>query len=532
MRRREDTRAFPLTAEGIDDCAEHLEEVLADLGLERKNLVRIRLSVEESMVRLRERFGERDRVVVTVNAGVVGSHIRLVHNGVPYNPLGSSGSEMDEFGSALFSAVGIRPQYTYAGNRNVMRFPLPHTGLNDTTSLLMGLGIGVIVGVVGGLVLSATSRQAIILAVFNPLFNTWIRALNALAAPVVFLMTITTMLDMRKVDERGGSWWQMTVLYFGISFAVAAVTVLVSHASLRLSVVHEEVGVQRFSDLLDGVTRFIPEHILEPFVTSNTPQLLFLAAVLANALIALDSQTSELQRVVRQCNVVASLVTKWVSGFVPFVSATFLALEIWNGRVELLLTLWKPLLLASALCSLCLAAGVVLTCIRYEIKPKELARKLWPAFRHTAQTGSLDASYGVAEYSCVHDLGIDKTFTDVALPQGLVLFMPASIMGTLAVTVFSAREYGVDATFTWYLTAIVLDVLLFVATPPVPGANLLAYIALYQVLGIPADAFLDAMIFDIVFGLLATAANQTLLQLEMMHQADRIGLIDRLQLRK
>ena len=104
--------------------------------------------------------------------------------------------------------------------------------------------------------------------------------------------------------------------------------------------------------------------------------------------------------------------------------------------------------------------------------------------------------------------------------------MPASIIGTLAFTVFNANGFGVNISLWWCVLAAALDVLLFVATPPVPGANLLAFITLFQMLGISKDALLDAMIFDIVFGLFANGANQAFLQIEMVLQANRLGLVD------
>ena len=64
------------------------------------------------------------------------------------------------------------------------------------------------------------------------------------------------------------------------------------------------------------------------------------------------------------------------------------------------------------------------------------------------------------------------------------------------------------------------------ASPPVPGANLLAYAAMFSWFGIPNDAFLDAMLFDIVFGFLASAQNITMLQMETALQARRLGLLD------
>ena len=48
---------------------------------------------------------------------------------------------------------------------------------------------------------------------------------------------------------------------------------------------------------------------------------------------------------------------------------------------------------------------------------------------------------------------------------------------------------------------------------------------MFSWLSIPGEAILDAMIFDILFGYLASAANLTLLQTETAQQAKRLGFL-------
>ena len=55
---------------------------------------------------------------------------------------------------------------------------------------------------------------------------------------------------------------------------------------------------------------------------------------------------------------------------------------------------------------------------------------------------------------------------------------------------------------------------------------------IFAELQIPSTALIDAMIFDILFGIFAAAANQSLLQMELILQADRLGLLDRETLSK
>ena len=148
------------------------------------------------------------------------------------------------------------------------------------------------------------------------------------------------------------------------------------------------------------------------------------------------------------------------------------------------------------------------------------------------KTGSLSESYGLAEKSCRSELGIEKAYTQISLSHGLVLYMPASILGALVFTVQAAALYRVRVTWLWYVMAVLLVAVLMEAAPPVPGVSLLVYIVVFYMLGIPDDVLIPAMVFDIIFGIFATASNQMMLQIEMIHQADKVGLINRSILRK
>ena len=129
-------------------------------------------------------------------------------------------------------------------------------------------------------------------------------------------------------------------------------------------------------------------------------------------------------------------------------------------------------------------------------------------------------------------LGVEKHFAEKSLTYALVLYMPANVIGTILFTVFAAVRYDVGISVRWVVYAVVLSIVLFIATPPVPGANLLAYIMIFEQLGIPSAAFIDAVVFEILFGIFAGAINRVLDELDLVLQADRIGLLDREMLKR
>ena len=105
--------------------------------------------------------------------------------------------------------------------------------------------------------------------------------------------------------------------------------------------------------------------------------------------------------------------------------------------------------------------------------------------------------------------------------------MPASIVGMISFVIFAALRSGIMITPVWILNAIVLALILFVAAPPIPGVNLLSYVVIIGQLGIGKEYVIAAIIFDILFGAFGNAANQMMLQLDMILQAEHMGLLNR-----
>lgn len=525
---------FPLTYTGIDEASEWLENWLEQMKVERRNMILMRLSMEEAMLRICERCGADDSKEVRMIAGsnLAGSFVRLEHRGQAYNPLGEENDMGALWSSSLFTSLGLRPQYAYVGTLNVLRITFSRRRMNPALALVGGIAMGVLFGMLGNALFPPTTREMVVVTAVNPIFEMWTRTLNAIAGPVIFFMVITTMLNTQKVEERGGNKMQGIARYFILCLIMGVVGVAIAACLFRPEFSGDYLGLRDVNKALSGVANTIPQHILEPFTTSNTPQLMLLAFVLGNAIIALGERAGNVEGFVRQMNMACSLITTWASALVPLLSGILLALEIWENGLTLFVQIWQPLFLGIVIALLFIGLGLGHVYRKLRVGPLKLVRKLLPPFVVAVRTGTLDAAYGEVEHSCVQALGIDSTFTSVMYPQGLVLYMPASIIGTLVFTVFVARGFDVSVSLWWFALAAFLDVLLFVATPPVPGANLLAFITLFHMLGIPDMAFLDAMIFDILFGLFANAANQTMLQIELMLQADRLGLVNRSVLRK
>lgn len=525
-------RTFSLSGADIDFFSDWLGDVQAGLGVERHNRTRVRVLMEEILLRMRERFGEDVPVEASIDRHLGRPRLRVVIACEPYNPLGRVEKELGDWESSLCTTIGLTPQYSYDGSGNVLKLVLPLPGMNPVIRIAIAIALGLLFGLAGTAIMPAGMRQVITNVVLKPTYDMWNRTLNAVSGPIIFLTVVTTMLNTRRIDERGGNSVRVIIGYFVLSFAVVTTALVCAVPLFRLDHTVIQLSAELMYSLLDTLLRVVPSNIFEPFVEANTSQLLFLAFTLGFALIGLGSRVDTIKQLVREANAIGMLFAEWVSWFVPIFTGAFLCLELWQGHVGILAELWQPLITSLVISVITMGLIILFTSQIGNVSPLLLVHKIWKPFKTALRSGSLDASFGEAQLSCTSLLGIDKNFAKVGLPQGLVLYMPISAVGTIVFTLFVAREEGVQSSSVWYVSAIVMSVVVFVATPPVPGANLLAYVVLFSMLQIPADALLDAMIFDIVFGIFAGAANQAVLQLEMVRQASHFGLLDKEILRK
>ena len=520
-----------LKYESIDNFSDWLMQGSKDIGVEKRTGMRVRLLLEEILLRVHEHFGEDVQLQAALLGSIRGPYIRIEIPGEAFNPLSETNAELGDWNSSLQTAIGLNPKYTYSWGKNILKLRIPRKQINPVLLIFIALLIGVALGVLGHFILPVTGQEILTEYFLTPAYELWLRTLNAISGPIILFTVVTTMLNTKQIDTQGGDSTNVVLRYFNFSFLIAACAVVLSYPFfLGKDIFRLDASAsEKAMEYLDSI---IPKNVIAPFLDSNTPQLILVAFVIGTALIVLGNRVAQVKTITRQINMVGLKLAEWVSMLVPLFAGLFVGLEIIRGKTSTLRNIYQPILLSVIAALLMMLCAILYVSWRARVNPLIITRKIDKPFFTALKTGSLDACMEQTRYSCTHLLGIDKGYTAISLPQGLVLYMPVSAIGTLIFTMYAAKIYQVEVDMFWIVSAIIFAVVLFVATPPVPGANLLAYVVFFNWLGIPAEALMDAMIFDIVFGILAGAGNQLLLQIEMLLQARKIGILDRNKLFK
>ena len=520
--------SFDLSATSIDKVSEWLDSSLQEAGADKSDRLRMRLLVEEALLNMADHFGEDHKGTAKLERRQGRHRLRLIVEGSRFNPLKPATENNDEdWSMSLFSVIDMNVQYAYSMGANVLRLSMPRPSRNPVLKIVNAILIGTTIGILGNLLIPNAFQEAFTDMVLYPISDMWVRLLELISSPVIFLTMLTAAFGTKRIANFGGSRLSTLAHYFAISAIVVLFTLVCCLLLFSLQITAAAVDGSMLSSALDEILQVIPDDLLEPFVEANTQQLLLIAIVTGYLLAAMESRTKELNVLIGQLYDFGLTVAQYACQFVPFFVGLLLCLKIWTHDIALLKAIWIPLVISTAISILVLAVTIILTSANLHMSPLVLAGKLRGPFVDALKRGTLDFSaINDLANSCKRLLGIDAEFARAVLPQGLFLYMPTSGIGICVFVMFVAHMQQMPINQMWLISAAVLSVIMAVATPPMTGANLLSFIMVFSYLGIPDEALLAVMVFDIVFGVLCIAFDQAMLQIETISQAERMSFLN------
>ncbi|MBO5994306.1 MAG: cation:dicarboxylase symporter family transporter [Firmicutes bacterium] len=527
---------YILNGEGIDQIAAKAEEFLYSLEMERANVLGIRLSLEEALLRWYDHFrkkGEEPRVEFFAGKRFFRPYMEISLKGDSIDPLDPSDPDTDtgDWVANVMENIGLSPRYAYFRGVNTISLRLNPPHRNPGIGLLVGILAGLIIGFLGKVILTEAMLEGITTYFFDPVENVFFRLLKATAGPVIFFTVLTAICGIGSAAMMNKSGKRMIGRFIFFSTLMTLIYAVLGTLIMRPDFMTSPIlrtGYSVFETLLD----FLPGDIISPFLNTDSPQLIMLAIIIGNALLILGSQGSRLVKIANQANSVGLLVANWISRIIPYFVALLIAMRILDGTYVRFIGIWIPLLLFHLFIVAALVFALYITSRKYGVSISSLWAKIKPSFMIAFKNASVDSAFGENRLCCERKLGINGKLADFGLPLGLVIYMPSSTVSLMASTLFAAKCYNITITTLWLILAMILVVALQAASPPVSGVDTLAYAAIFARLGIPSEALIMAIICDIIFCFISSAVNQAMLQLELIHEADRLNMLNKDVLKK
>ena len=165
-------KKYILDNKTIDEISEETEKFLNDIKMEGKNLLRIRLLVEDLLLEWQEKFGREAECQIKMGKRFGRPYIQMELNGDTFNPLDKNIEDYGYYRNNLLANMGLAPIYSYERGINKIAFKLKKQKSNPLYSLAVAVVFGITVGM-AGMLLPDALRAGVLDNVLTPVYDTF-----------------------------------------------------------------------------------------------------------------------------------------------------------------------------------------------------------------------------------------------------------------------------------------------------------------------------------------------------------------------
>ncbi len=526
-------KEYFLTPEGIDDFSEYISDALGSLKIEKKEVLRLRLTFEEVLLKWLPCAEENDVFSVEIRKKFKRLAIKLTYKSKPLNPFIKEASESEDelseksISQSLLENLGIVPAWQYKNGQNAVVLSYK-TGkaFSYVSQVIIAAVLGIVCGICG-LAAPDNITLAVLDSAITPFFNTLMGLLSLIIRPMMFFSIIWGIYNIGDSKQLSTIGKRIILRFSFVLICIAVSCLLISLAIFDIRIGGGSDSTSVFRSVIEMVLNIIPANIIDPFQTGNTLQILFMGILVGVAMVVLKDKMDFIGKFIEQANSLVMLILSWIGSMMPifiFLSVVRLMLQetfSQNGS-----KLFVPVCIGIFIMGIDMLIES-LSMLKHKLSPMKTLKKLSTHTLICLSTASSSAGFSAMSECCKKSMGIKDRVTDFALPFGTIFFKPDMVISFIIVPMFLTTVYSVEISISTTILCILNAIILSVATPPVAGCALSLYTLIFMQMGIPLDALPIAIAIQTILDFPGTANKNYDMVIQLTHAADKMDMLDK-----
>lgn len=391
--------------------------------------------------------------------------------------------------------------------------------------------VALIGGILCGICIRTLSTSGAIFFADNictPVYTMFLDAIKMLAAPLVFFSIAAAFASNRDIRSMGKFSLKMMGFFVITSFIAIGVAIFgfyihpIGDPALSNMVsdsANAIAGAAASSDISikNMIINIIPVDIFSPFLKSDMLQVMFLAILTGFGVTKLGASSVPVNHGLDMLNELFLKITKIVIKFMPLSIFCAMANMIIKTETSSLISVGQWML-TTVLCYLfMLLVYATMLPVFARLSPVTFYKKYAPVMLNAFVICSGNAVMPFNMEICRTKLGISPKAYSFAIPFGTVLNKNGGCIVLMISTLFMAHIFGTPIDTGMLISLAVMNYILSIAAPAIPGSLLICIAMILPMMGISASAIsiiigiyaLDAMI-QTVLNVTGTAVCTTI----------------------
>ena len=517
----------PVEVSSISECLEFIEKELKKAGVSTRLAVRAEITSEEMLLRLIENSTGEGSIRIQVKRMFGDTVINMSVKGSEFDLYGgkkelSEDIEDEEAQSVirtfLLKANDSNLKYSHKDGVNSVRIM---TGQSTVSSIKLTMG-ALALGILFGLILKFIMPEALCAGVcdylLTPVSTVFMNALKIVIAPVVFFSIVTCISGFGDLSELGrigarvmGMYLLTTVIAVVMSFFV---TMLLSPGRFGAALAMQggqavDINTNVDTSLLNTIINIVPSNFIQPFLESDTLQLIFLAVVVGIAVGRIGEYTPVLSGIFEACNSLFLTVTSMIAKFIPAAVFCSISLMLVNLGGSSFLTMLGYFCTNVIEILIMMAIYGILVLVMARVNPAVFFRKIRQSMLTSFTLCSSSAAMPENLKTCTDKLGISPKVCNFSIPLGATINMDGTCISLVLTGLYLAKMYGVNVPGSALPALALTIILLSLGCPGVPGSGLVCLGIVLNQIGVPISAIGLVIAIDPVLDMFDTMSNTT-----------------------
>lgn len=506
---------------GIDKISDIISIKLQKAGVSKKDILRVRLLMEDQLLKVAEHFSYEK--TVTVNTGK-----RL---GVPFIIVQYDGEEFDPTSQSdgieiLYTDMGMTPHWSYNRGMNKLYLKAPYQTPKSEVYLVLAVALAVLIGLLRT-VLPADITAAVTDYALTPVSEAFMRVLGAFVRFMIFFSVISGICSIESLSDFSKMGRHISSRMIIQTFIGTGISALIMIPFHHFGTGEINEGVSQTGKIIELIFSIFPGDLISPFVEGNMLQIIFLAVIVGIVMLILGDKVVSVRTLINSLTLLFSDIISMVCKLLPLYIFTSLLLLIWKNGIDIFVQLWKPLVFCLLICVLFLAAKIAYVCIRFRLNPIRFISVIKGTILLGLVTASSSATLSDVIKINETKLGISPKLNRFGVPFANLLIRSVVGMSLVLIVYYMAEYYSVPVNPGWFITAWILCSILSIAAPPVSGGMLVVTGMLMTQLGIPLEGLAVAGLLGLLTDFMCTGTIAGLSHCELLISADDLNMLDK-----
>ena len=500
----------------IDQVSRALSEALRAERATEKEIRQTLLLVEEITVKF-SLWDPEAPVTATVSRRFGKLSVLLSAEGPEHNPIAetqdwAAGTE-DYYRTLILRANKDLLSYQRADGHNVVAIHVHTEEKNYVRYSMVALLSGLAIGAVLCLTLGDGAKQWLDTNIFSLIQEIFMNAMAAMVVPGVFCAVVDNITSLSSLSDAGRMGGRIIRLY-AMTTVVAIVVGFLLAVPTFFNLIPASVHLGNADGMLfqdpnlrEFILSIVPQDLVQPILTGNMVQVLFLAVIAGIAVGLLGNKAEPLRRLIDSLNQLFQTAIALIALVVPlltFVSITSLVMRYGAQPLPLIALL---ILVELVGCCIMFLFYNSMIAIFGRVKPGPYARKVVRFFSRVNPRASSGEYLPKVVGLCTGKLGVSERVASFSAALGASVNMDGSAIHMVVCSVLMAKLFGVELTVQIMLLIGMTAFLLSGGAAAVQNSGMLSVSTLAVMLGIPTSGIALLFGVDQVLDLTRTASN-------------------------